>query len=88
MNQQSNGIFDIEVRAHSHYYYHVQTVAGHVINLPGWKFRDDYAASLGNNAYCADIGWVLVEITDDGQIIINRDVYQSVFSDNFVEHVL
>ena len=88
MNQQANGIFDVEVRGHVHYYSHTQTIAGQVIILPGWKFRDEFIASLGTNALIADIGWVLLEVSDDNHITITRDVYQSRFEDNFVEWVL
>lgn len=88
MNQASNGLFDIEFRGHTHYYVDVSTATGRYINLPGWKFRDEYIAGLGTNALVADIGWVLLEVTPDNQIIITRDVYQSQFEDNFQEYRL
>jgi len=88
MNQGANGVFDLEVRGHTHYFNHVSTVAGQYINLPGWKFRDDFVAGLGDNALIADIGWVMLEVTDDNQIIITRDIYQSVFEDNFKEYII
>lgn len=65
LNQDYYGKFDLIVRGHRHENMDLKTPWGHIIVVPGWKTRDEYAAKKGFKCGPGFIGYGLVTATDD-----------------------
>ena len=64
---------DVVVRAHVHYFLHVESSARRAVSLPCMKIPEEvFARDLKTLYY--DIGYVIIEVKPDGEVIIRKRI--------------
>jgi hypothetical protein len=70
------GKFDLILRGHIHEGRMIQDMLGLVATCPAWKMRDSFQARKGLSS-SPQIGYILLTITDEIDVEINRFPYSS-----------
>lgn len=74
---------DITIKSHTHYFVYTEQTGGIYINTPAWKFRDTFMKQGGEVSTIPDRGWVLLEISSGGDLMVTKSVKRADFHEIF-----